>query len=205
VPHPVTHRIICTAHDGNPVVVQPSQLAISYMTGGGGWYDPWIKQNPRGFLDEMVRRKTCHLLQKGRPVPSQDEAWKLVNGLQFGGYSTSEAWDAIRGHDAARYGTQFEVVHVKDLPDRWFRDAWRRSHNGGPVTVDLEKARQTQWSRIRITAKIERSRREELLEPMPPVLVDWGAIRSAIKHARDEEELRRIWPHELKRILPKAP
>mgnify|MGYP001571673366 FL=1 len=81
-----------------------------------------------------------------------------------------------------------------ELPDRWFRNAWTRSANGGPVGVDLRLARPLQWQHARQAVAAENQKRAESFEAIRPVVVDWEQIRSAIRHARDEEELRRVWP-----------
>jgi hypothetical protein len=91
------------------------------------------------------------------------------------------------------------MIDVSDLPDRWFRDAWRRSANGGPPSVDLEKARPIQWRRIVSAVNAENKRRSLDLFGKSPIKLPKVSLQSAIKNARDDVELRRIWPESLPR------
>lgn len=191
---PDTHRIVYTHFDGTVGAIMPAHHAIARLTSGGGFYDPWIKQQPRGLLDEMVRRKTCADIQKGRPCPTSDAAWRLVNGLQYGGLSTPEAWDAIKDHDAARYGRLFDVQRLDEFPDAWWRSAWHRSANGGPIVVDLFKARTSQWERARAAVRAENAKRRDSFDGKRRLKINWEALRTAMRNARDEHELRKVWP-----------
>jgi hypothetical protein len=129
---PETHRIVATKPDGGVSVTLPTHEALYYMTGPGGY---WSDRRP-GFLRELVRIKTCPILQQGHPC-TERAARKFVNAMQWGGKSCEEAWDILAEHDVARFGgTAIEVMHVSELPrDRKFRDFWRRSKNGGPIYV----------------------------------------------------------------------
>ena len=177
--------------DGGVTVCAPTQWAINIMCNGGGlWND-----RPRGFLDELVRRKSCPTLQKNRHI-TEASAWRFVKAMQYGGCTTAEALDVIREHDCTRGGDGIlhELIDVTDLPDRWFRDAWRRSSNGGPPSVDLEKAKPIQWRKIVDAVSQENKKREFDLFGLPPVKLQRLTYQNAIKHARDDEELRKIWP-----------
>lgn len=187
--------IVYTRPSDNGIsVCNPTPWALDIMCNGGGlWND-----RPRGFVDEMVRRKSCPVLQKGKHV-SEDIAWRFVRAMQYGGCTTAEALDIIREHDCTRGGdgTLHEVMDWTDLPDRWFRDAWRRSGNGGPPSVDLEKAKPIQWRKLVDAVSRENKRRELDLFGLPPIQLPTLTIRSAIRNARDDDELRRIWIPEL--------
>lgn len=194
---PTTHRIAYTRHsDGIVAIRRPTSWAMSLMTGGGGL---WADQ-PRGYLDELVRRKTCPILQNGTPC-SEEAAWRMVKALRWGGLTTPEAWDTIRAHDCDRDGHSPTLIAYDDLPDRWFRDAWtqQRSNSGVPY-VDLEKAKPIQWQRIVDAVSRENKRRELDLFGPPPIKLRKPTYQSAITHARDADELRRIWPDGLTRI-----
>lgn len=186
-----THRLVYTRYeDGGVSVCHPAPEIISYMTAGGGY---WGKPS-RGFTEELIRRKTCPILQNGHPC-SHEAATKMVHALSYGGCTTAEAWGIIRDHDCARFGYQVELYHISELPDRWFRDAWYRSGNGGPVGVRLPTAQGIQWRRIRTAIRQEEMRRStEIDEWSKPVLTNLLSIERAIRHARDESELRRVWP-----------
>ena len=195
---PLTHRLVSNhKKKGTVCVTQPVPEILEHMTGGGGYWDG----SPRGFLDELVRRKTCPILQKGAPC-KEEAARRFVKAMQYGGCSTQEAWAVIRDHDVDRFGECVEIVHVDDLPgDRWFRDAWRRSKNGGPVSIDLPKAQRIQWVKVKNAhAHHERTRELDLDLWRAPIDVPWLTIETAIRHARDEEELRRVWPDGLPHI-----
>lgn len=150
---------------------------------------------PRGFLDELIRRKSCPKLQNGRHI-SEDAASRFVKGMRWGGLSTQEVWEVIRLHDCTRGddGLLHELIDTTELPDRYFRDAWTRSANGGPVRVDVEKAKHVHWDRMVNIVEFENARRSRLLFELPPVPFDRNFYRNAIKNARDADELKRIWP-----------
>lgn len=141
---PETHRIVFTGPDGRVGVTAPTHEALYFMTGPGGYWNGYHF----GFLAELVRRKTCPILQKGHPC-TKESATRFVKAMQWGGRSCEEAWDIIAQHDCARWGTAVEIVHVDDLPlehdqpnPRRYRDAWRRSPNGGAIYVDERIAHQ---------------------------------------------------------------
>jgi hypothetical protein len=184
--------IVYTRPSDNGIsVCNPTPWALDIMCNGGGlWND-----RPRGFVDEMVRRKSCPILQKGKHV-SEDIAWRFVRAMQYGGCTTAEALDIIREHDCTRGGdgTLHELMDYDDLPDRWFRDAWRRSSNGGPPSVELAAARLIQWQRIYEAVQQENKRRAWNLFGPRPIKLNKLEYQRAIKLARDDEELRRIWP-----------
>jgi hypothetical protein len=60
----------------------------------------------------------------------------------FGGLTTAEAYGVMRDRFCAHLGRGCELWDTEDVPtDRTYRNAWRRSHNGGPIVIDEEKAR----------------------------------------------------------------
>ena len=172
-------------------ITHPLPDALRWMSAGG-----FYNGAPRGFLDELVRRKTDAKLQQGHPC-SEDAAWRMVKAWAFGGCTTAEAYDIIKDHDCARFGRLIELHDDTDLPDRWFRDAWYRSDNGGPVGVDLDLARPIQWTRIWTAVEEENKARTRAYIPKPMLTLPGEHERTAIRHARDENELRRIWPEGL--------
>jgi hypothetical protein len=182
--------------DGGVSVCYPVPQIIAYMTGGGGYWD----DQPRGFLDELVRRKTCPELQNGHPVPDEDTARRFVNAMQWGGCTTAEALEVIAGHDCERFGNLIELQDTEELPSRHFRDAWKRSTNGGPVGVNLEQARRIQWQKIVQAVSTENQRRELDLFGGPLIKLPKLTLQSAIRNARDVEELERVWLPELPRL-----
>jgi hypothetical protein len=88
---------------------------------------------------------------------------------------------------------------LADVPtDRWFRDAWVRSHNGGPIDISLTRARSIQFRRINNAVEIENNRRRGDINLCDrPIIPDWSTVRDAIRRADDVAELRHVWPSDL--------
>lgn len=191
---PETHRLVFTFPDGRVGVTTPSHEALYFMTGPGRYWGAV----GAGFLREIVRRKTCPVLQQGHPCTTEAAA-RFVAAMHTGGVSCAEAWGIIAQHDCARFGTLIEIQRIEDLPrDRWFRDAWTRSANGGPVGVDLDKARVIQWQHIgNVLYAFNEWRGQRMLAPLT---LDPALIALKIGDARDEDELRAVWPDELPKV-----
>lgn len=166
-------------------VCRPSRDIFPIMQSGGLW-----KHAPRGFVQAQIER------QIGAGIdPAHAARW--AKAVAFGGLTEPEVWELVRDRDCARVGILHELQDDAELPDKWFRDAWARSANGGPIGVDLQKARPLQWQRARYAVAQENKRREESFEPLAQIVVPWETLRSAMRHARDEDELRRVWPEGL--------
>lgn len=130
-------RIVYTRPDGGVSVCAPSLTAMAYMTGGGGRWNGF----PRGFLDRQIAKQ----------AEEADEwvAARFVRAMQFGGLSTAEAYAVMRDRFCAHLGTGHELWHTEDVPtDRTYRNAWRRSHNGGPIIIDERKAMEIDETRM---------------------------------------------------------
>lgn len=179
-------RIVYTRFDGGVSVCCPADECIAWMTGGGGIWD----HQPRGYLDTQIDR----MIEAGHRA---DAARRFAHAVQFGGCTTAEALEAIRDRDCAHLGTAIELWDADDVPlDRWFRDAWRRSANGGPISIDLKLAKPIHFRNIKTMVERENKRRDlDLFDSV--VAPDWPALRERIKSAREEAELRMIWPREL--------
>jgi hypothetical protein len=175
-------RIVYTRFDGGISVCVPSVRAILFMQNGGRWAD-----KPVGYVSAQIERQIA-----GGVHP--DYAARFARALAFGGCSEAEAWRIVKDRDCASHGTLHEIHAAEDLPDRWFRDAWVRSRNGGPVGVDLARARPIQWNKARQAVADENKRREEAFDPLPLIAPPWETLRSAMRHARDHDELRKVWP-----------
>lgn len=118
-------RIVYTRHDGGVSVCAPSLTALAYMTGGGGRWDGF----PRGFLERQIAKQAEEC--------GEWAAVRFVRAMQFGGCSTPEAYGIMRDRFCSHLGTGCELWDVQDVPtDRRYRNAWRRSHNGGPIYLD---------------------------------------------------------------------
>lgn len=171
-------RIVFNRHDGGVSICCPTDWAISMMGCGGLW-----DRRPRGYMDIQVERQIARGVKP-------DVARRYARAMQFGGCTTAEALEIIRDRDCD--GTAIELWDVAEVPtDRWFRDAWYRSHNGGPISINVEKARPIQWRHIKDTYKKRMS--DLLFEEF-----DLEPYKHKIIAARDDGELRRIWPKELR-------
>lgn len=174
-------RIVYTRHDGGVSLACPTPWIFGELSRGG-----WAHQ-PAGFVDEQIDRQIKDGIHP-------DHAARYARAMVLGGVPEWEVWSIIKDRDCARKGTLHELQSLDDLPpDRWFRDAWRRSSNGGPPSVDLEKAKPIQWQRIVDAVSRENKRRELDLFGPAPIRIRKTEYQTAIKHARDDEELRRIW------------
>jgi len=119
-------HIVYTRPGGLVSICTPSATAFAYMTKGGGRWDGL----PRGFLQVQIERQ----IAAGHHA---DAARRFVRAMQFGGLTDAEAYAVFRDRDCAHRGTGCELWDVEDIPiDRTYRDAWRRSHNGGPIYID---------------------------------------------------------------------
>ena len=120
-------RIVYTRADGGVSICCPASQIMRAMCAGGFWLRP-----PRGFVADQIERK----IARGMPA---DAARRLCRALVFGGLTTGEAYAVIRDADC-HLGTAHDLYDVGDLPaDRTYRNAWRRSHNGGPIYLDERK------------------------------------------------------------------
>lgn len=151
----------------------------------GGYWDLM----PRGFVDVQIERQIADGIDR-------DAARRFAHALAFGGCSEAEAWDIIAERDCRRFGTGLDLIDIGDLPDRWFRDAWRRSPNGGPIRVDLDAARNIQWWRLQAAGERLARHRARSIDGIP-FEIDWSDVRARIKSVQNEHELKRIWPEEL--------
>jgi hypothetical protein len=179
-------RIVFTRYDGGVSVCCPAQEVLRWMCVGGLWGGL-----PRGFVEAQTERQ---IAEGRRP----DAVRRFIRAVLCGGCSTAEALAIIRDRDCGHRGTGFELWDVADIPaDRWFRDAWHRSQNGGPIEVSLKKAKPIQFERIKTTLDLENARRASDIALFDqPIVLDWGRLRDQIQAADDVNSLRRIWPFE---------
>lgn len=178
-------RIIYTRPDHGVSVIVPSPNCMKALTLGGGLL-------PRSRRDEQIARFIDGGIRESAAV-----AW--VDGLISGGKTTAEALGLIRDKNVPRDGILPDVVDVDEIPsDRWFRDAWTRSHNGGPITVSREKAKTVQVGRIlsahRVAEKRLKADPEAFLTGKALPELDRGWIRMKLDAARHLEEIRQVWP-----------
>jgi hypothetical protein len=176
--------ILCTKPDGGVGVIKPTPWAYARTHGGvfivvDGKPRPWAEFfSPQREIDKMVANGR-------RPVFARRWIMSAVNG----GMTDAEFYEAIIEKDMAKGWTAPELI---DEPpsNRWFRDAWRRSHNGGPIYLDLERAKIQQARRLR-SAHADRLGRDPFFE------FDLGPWLTRIKCALSVDDLRAVWPVEL--------
>lgn len=174
--------------DSGVTVQYPAPECLRALSSGGYYGRP-----PRGFIEEQIERQ----VRDGR---IRQHAAAFTNALVYGCGSSKRALEIVRDRDCAHRGFNIELIDTAELPDRWFRDAWTRSSNGGPVTVNLEHARTIQWAKIKQAVADERLMRQVSFVRRTALRIFWGTLRSAVDHARDEAELRRVWPEGLPRL-----
>jgi hypothetical protein len=168
---PNQRYIVYTRPNGCVSVCAPSTTALRYMTGGGG---RWDGHDP-GFLDRQLAEQSKHGI-------GERNARAFINAMQFGGCTDAEAYGIMRDRFCAHLGTGCELWCKNDIPDRWFRDAWRRSPNGGPVRIDLRHARKIQLNRIKDAAERHKLRLE----------IDLWLRRT--REAETPEQLKQVFP-----------
>ncbi len=185
-------RIVSTAFDGTVRVTCPAPEIHAVMTHGGGYF-----HDSSIGMTAAIKYEIEKQINNGR---HEKVTHKFVDALAFGGLTDAEFFEIIRDRDCAPWGTAHELWHVDDVPkDRWFRDAWRRSHNGGPIIVDLEKARLIQIERIEQRLSVlEKRQPGPLMKFITPKMkkarFNLKAMATRIGEARDEYELRHVWP-----------
>lgn len=185
----MAQAFLLTRFADNGVTVQHPAAECLRALASGGYYG----RPPRGFLETQIERQ----VEDGR---TRQGAARFTNALAWGCGNSKLALDILRDRDCAHRGYNIELIDTSDLPDRWFRDAWTRSPNGGPVSIDMVRARTIQWARIKEAVRDEGRWRALSFVRRAHVRIFWGSLYSAVTHARDEEELRRVWPEGLARF-----
>lgn len=120
-------RFLVTTPLSGVVVTAPSPRAVWFLMHGGRW--PW---RPAAWREDQIARQIADGIPERVAV-----AW--VKALHAGGLTEADALWLIAERDALRHGTALEIVDISDIPtDRTYRNAWRRSMNGGPIYLDEE-------------------------------------------------------------------
>jgi hypothetical protein len=175
--------ILYTRNDGGIDICYPTRNIFCVMQAGGYWDD-----RPRGFLEAQIERQV-------KAGISREHATRFALAVAFGGVSEPEAWMIIRDRDCARHGSDFQLIHTSELPDRWFRDAWtRKGSNSGLPYVDLKLAKPIQWTKIVRAVEAENKKRALDLYGKKPIKLNKLTWQRAIANARDADELRRVMP-----------
>lgn len=159
-------RGICTNRDGSVSIICPADDCIFFLMHGGGisnaftwrfgfrkWMEDkvslttiitwWIKNEvPEAMSLEWEIAKFVREKHWRPDRPDREQlARRWIEALDRGGLTEREAVSLIVEKDAPAWSTAHEIVHKHEIPeDRRYRNAWRRSHNGGPIWIDDGKA-----------------------------------------------------------------
>lgn len=171
--------------DGRLILQRPVEDVFKAMTLGG---IDWNK--PKGFVEKQIK------LQMKSGI-SKEHAEAFAKAIAFGGLTDAEAWEVFKNRDCFRFGHFFVLVDIEDLPEsRWFRNAWALNNNGA-VAVNLDKARNLQWMRIKTQVNEENKKRELDIFGSPEIKLDRVTLFNAIAKANSVHALEKIWPEEL--------
>ena len=170
--------------DAGVNVYWPEAEIMAWMGVGGYWDDHPV--DVRGFVDKQIE---IQVSQMGIAV---GHAARYARAVAFGGLSSYEAFEVLRDRDNARHGHSFDAIDHEDLPPRYFRNAWRRGHNGN-ITLDLAECRRYHAYVIEHCVKKENaerilSQRKKLIRP------NWDDIERKMKRAVDAEDIAKVWP-----------
>jgi hypothetical protein len=159
-------RGIVTRSDGGVTTINPSDICLEILRHGGGISNAFQwRMGMRDFLSQRYPASTLVKWWWADAVPMdvaldwevekfvRDVKWRpdrpdrealarrWIMALHTGGLQKREAVALILEKDAPPYSVAHDIVHAWELPqDRTYRDAWRRSSNGGPVWVDENAA-----------------------------------------------------------------
>lgn len=121
--------IVYNPHAGGVAICAPSERCIAWMKRGNRW-----ALFPKGYWRTQIQRQ----IDAGH-LPAAAE--QFARALHFGGFTRREAIEVIAQRDCGHLGSAIEIVDVSEIPtDRTYRNAWRRSANGGPIMIDEDKA-----------------------------------------------------------------
>lgn len=175
---------------GNILINYPKRPCVRVMSCGGWWSE---HPNPRGYVEIQIERQ----IRDGR-LP--DAARRFAHAVQFGGHTTAEALEIIKDRDLGHIAHDIDFIDREELPDRLFRNAWVRNRRGNSaIAIDMRKARRIQLERLKLGFQRANHRRmmlgRKLIEP------EWLTLGKAIRHARDTDELGRVWPVALGQMM----
>jgi hypothetical protein len=182
-------RIVYTRFsDGGVDVMTPTEEIFRIFQSGGWWDDSPI--GVRGFVEEQVSR-----MVKDGIKP--DAAHRFAKAVAFGGVVGHEAWDVLRARDCEHRGHNFVKMSTSDLPDRWFRNAWRQNSNGN-ITVDLADAKKIQKDRIESVYNSYKQKRNQTLFDRPKLIrINPLELESGLRRAETVDQVRNVWPEGL--------
>ncbi len=162
---------VCTLRDGRVHVVHPTQWAVDTCKTGGNTYlcirgrqGLWLWLRERCSPEQLADYARLDMMPIDLAI--EWEAWKFTSdpnwrpdrpeadrqrlarawcmAKTFGGLEESEAIDLIVAKDATPWSS-VEIMDQSELPARQWRNAWRRSSNGGPIWIDDKAAEAIMW------------------------------------------------------------
>lgn len=189
--------------DGGVAVIVPVPSALRELTSGGR---PWLGARRQVEIENFVRG--------GMP---EETAARWIDALIAGNATTAEAYEHILMRSREPDQAAIDLVDIAEVPalrdpagNRWCRNAWRRSMNGGPVYIDIQRAIELEQKRlVRARAAALKQceadeaealiggdmsrlgRRERILQ------IDLAALGQRMRAARSEAELQALWPAEI--------
>ncbi|MBA2125049.1 hypothetical protein DLM45_02255 [Hyphomicrobium methylovorum] len=127
-------RILDTRANGRVAVTCPAESGISYlMRGSTDPFHPWHGRPWWFWIVQFNRMIARGVLPRA--------AYRYCRMMVTGGCTRRDAIQLIAERDCGHLGGALEIIDIDDLPnDRTYRDAWRRSANGGPVWIDSDHA-----------------------------------------------------------------
>lgn len=178
--------IVSTRPDGGVTITHPTQETMAFLTNGGA---------PVGYYGRNLDRD-WEIQKFVNAGLRESVAAKWIDALISGGRTDAEAYELIRDKDTKPDWSGHELWDRNELPDRWFRDGWARSHNGGPISIHLGRAKAIQLRHIKNAVAEENN---ALMQDLDCELIelDFERIRRSIMIASDENQLRSVWPMEL--------
>lgn len=155
-------RGLCTNRNGTVTVIIPADECIDHLMHGGGisceftWrfgFRKWM--HDKASMADIALWWARNAIPKHLAIdwevekfvrdydwrPDRQDRGRLarrwIEALDRGGLSEHEAVSLIVEKDAPNWSLAHEIVHKDAIPkDRRYRNAWRRSANGGPIWID---------------------------------------------------------------------
>jgi len=135
-------RILDTRSGGAVAITCPAESGISYLMRGAA--DPFHPWHGRSWFYWIIQFNS--MLARG---VDPGAAYRYARMMVTGGCSRREAIEIIAARDCGHLGTAIEIVDVSEIPtDRTYRNAWRRSTNGGPIWIDDDHAQRIDEQRM---------------------------------------------------------
>jgi hypothetical protein len=191
-------RIICTRKDRGVDVITPTAEVMAILTLGGKAWSHLSRDEEIGFF--LADDKWHPQLSANR---REQIATRWIDALMTGGKTDAEAYELIRDKDVTDGCTGVELWDFYDIPqDRWFRNAWTRSQNGGPIEIDMRRARVQHGQRLHnleqiLTKKVRKDRlvgRVSGYADRALYAMREDRFLSRLSMAETPEQLKSIWP-----------